>query len=266
MTFIPLDEAAEYIGIRRTELNKIIKNGRELHSQKQGRRLVVDKGQIDAWKALKEKRTFELTRAEFLKAFKFALKINYHGSTRADFGNARQRSITQSVENWTQGALAEVALARFIKDKFGVGLELDFTVRDVIVGQDIVEVIRGRVSNPPHQRISIKSGKKNGMLLIVPENEVSSNQRVSDYYVFVRILYDNDFILRLLREHPDLSDIENIIPKFGTFKAEIAGYCAKADMEYRTVPEAGISEFKYVKPTGLLKNSDNDWQIFVNQL
>jgi len=263
MTLIGLDDAATYIGIERPALEKIIKNGKELNQQRQGRRLVVEQDDIDAWMRLRQQRTFELSKADFLKAFKFALKINYSGHTRADFGSSRQRSITQSVENWTQGAMAELALAKFIKDTHNIGLTLDFQVRGVIVGQDITEVVRGRVANPPHIRISVKSGKENGMMMIVPTPEVENAQRVSDYYVYVRVLYPNDFIIRLLREHTDLADMHDAIPEFIPFKAQIVGYCARADLEHRAVPEAQIEELRYVQASGLLKNSDADWRAFV---
>ena len=266
MPLIKLNAAAVRIGIKRALLDTIIKNGKELNGQKVGARYFVDEAELDAWIAKKRRRTFELTRDDFLKAFKFALRINYGGHTRSDFGSSRQRSTTQSVENWTQGMMAELALSKFLKDRYNIEIRLDFTVRNVVVGQDITEVIRARVANPPRVRISVKSGKENGMILIVPEPEVESPQRVSDYYVFVRVLYPNDFILRLLREHADLSDLQSIIPAFQLFKAEIVGYCAKADLEHRAVPEAQIPDLKYVKATGLLKSTDADWQAFADML
>ncbi|MDD4877607.1 MAG: excisionase family DNA-binding protein [Candidatus Nanoarchaeia archaeon] len=267
MADFDLDQAAEYMGIKRTKLEKIIKNGREIKRTKIGRKYTVKKEDIDAWAEHKKTRIVKLDKADFLKALKFAIRINYAGHTRADFGTSRQRSVTQAVENWTQGVLAELALVKFIKEKFNVRLEPEFRVfEDTIVGQDIINVIRGSISNPARKGVSVKSGKKNGMILIVPVNEVERTERVSDFYVFVRVIFSSDFILRLLKTHPDLSDVKDIIPDFDSIEAEIAGYCLRNELEKRTVPEASIKEMKYVKPSGLLKNNDADWREFVEQL
>jgi len=267
MPNLDLDEASEYIGIKRTFLERIIKAGQELDRFREGRKFKVRSEDIDAWKHLKEQRKVNLNKDDFVDALKFAIKINYSGHTRADFGTSRQRSVTQAVENWTQGALAEIALVKFIEQKFNVKLELEFRIFEgTIVGQDIISVTRGRVTNPPRKRVSVKSGKENGMILIVPTNEVERAERVSDFYVFVRIIYPTDFILRLLRDHPDIADIRDNIPEFEEFGAEIVGYCLREELEKRPVPEAGIAQERYVKPTGKLKNSDADWQTFVDQL
>ena len=87
MPLIKLNDAAERIGIKRALLDTIITNGKELNSQKVGSRYFVDEAELDAWIARERSRTFELQREDFLKAFKFALKINYGGHTRSDFSS-----------------------------------------------------------------------------------------------------------------------------------------------------------------------------------
>lgn len=268
MPELPLDDASVYIGIKRSQLEKIIKYGEELHRHRLGRKFVVDQDEIDAWQARKLARSVLIDRADFLRAFKFALEVNYFGHTRSDFGSARQRSTTQAVENWTQGALAEIALQKFIHSISNVRIELEFRIfQDQIVGQDIVAVIKERVSNPPRKGVSVKSGKENGMFLIVPIPEVERAQRVSDYYVFVRMIYADDFILRLFRDHPDLASVRERIPEFHDFRAEIVGYCSMGELEkVEEVVSAGIEQPKYVKATGKLKNTDADWRLFVESL
>lgn len=268
MTELDLNEASDYIGIKRTYLEKIIKNGRELEKHRSGRKFVLNKEDIDVWIQRKKDRTVMLGREDFIKAFNFAINVNYSGHTRSDFGSSRQRSTTQAVENWTQGALAEIALEKFIKKKFNVKLELEFRVfTDRIVGQDITAVVRGRVSNPPKKGVSVKSGKLNGMYLIVPVNEVELSARKSDYYVFARIIYSDDFILRLFRDHEDLRAVKDKIPEFKPFEAEIVGYCPVKELEkVEELASAGIDKPKYIKCTGKLKNSDSDWQNFVESL
>src|SRR3989338_6484889 len=200
MPELTFDEASARLGIKRPAFEKIIKNGREIPFHKSGRRNVVNSEDIDNWQSMRQARKVELTKDDFLKAVKFALKINYAAHTRADFGTSRQRPFMQAVENWTQGALAEIALQKFIENKFGVELQIEFRVFDgIVVGQDIVGVKRGRTINPPKSGVSVKSGKENGMVLIVPIKEVESESRRSDYFVFVSVVFPIDVFARFYR-------------------------------------------------------------------
>lgn len=246
---------------------KLVKNGLEMPFHKDGRKRVIDENDLASFIKMRERRKIELNKTDFLKALKFALEINYQGHTRADFGTRRQRPFMQAVENWTQGALAEIALQKFIKDKFDIELQLEFRVfEDAIVGQDITAVKRGRTINPPRMNVSVKSGKLNGMVLIVPIREVEAVERKSDYYVFVRVVFPTDIFARFYRDSPDFEDIKNKIPEFENVHAYIVGYCKREELEKRTVPEADIDEERYVKVSGKLKNDDNDWKIFAEDI
>src|SRR4030067_2222852 len=146
MKEIGFDEAANQLGVARSFFDKVAKNGKEIPYHKSGRRYVVNKLDLDAYISMKKARKVELDKNDFLRALKFALRINYQGHTRADFNTMRQRPFMQAVENWTQGALAEIALQKFIQDKFDVELQIEFRIfRDAVVGQDITAVKRGRV-------------------------------------------------------------------------------------------------------------------------
>lgn len=267
MAELDFDEASERLKMKRSAFEKLIKNGKEISYHKSGRRYVVNENDINIWLSMRNARKVELTKEDFLRALKFALKINYNMHTRSDFGTSRQRPFMQAVENWTQGALAEIALQKFIRDMFNIELQIEFRVFDnAIVGQDIVAVKRNRTINPPRKRISVKSGKDNGMVLIVPVNEIESEARKSDYYVFVRVVFPIDIFARFYRSIPEFEDMLLIIPEFQSIKAYIAGYCKKEELEKRDVPEAGIKEEKYVMNTGSLKNLDNDWRKFVEEI
>jgi len=262
---LTFDEASAKLEIKRSAFEKIVKNGQELSFHKSGRRLVVNESDFETWLLLRESREIDLDKNDFLNAMKFALKINFAAHTRADFGTTRQRPFMQAIENWTQGALAEIALQKFIKDKFGIELQIEFRVfDDSIIGQDIVGVKRARTINPPRIRVSVKSGKENGMVLIVSPNEVETEARQSDYYVFVRVAFPVDVFARFYRSSPDFSDMLSIIPEFQPVKAFIVGYCRRDELERRTVPEAGIDEERYCRVSGQLKNSDADWLEFTN--
>lgn len=256
-------------GLKRNLFDKMIKEGKELKRYKDGRYIVVDEHEFNNWLDLKRKRTVELDKNIFITALKFALRINYAGHTRSDFGTIRQRPFMQAIENWTQGVLAELALQKYIKEKFGVELKIEFEIFDsnIVVGQDIKYVQRGQVVNPPQKNISVKSGKINARFLVVPINEVENPDRVSDVYIFVRIKYPEDLFARLYKDIPELEDLHDTIPFFSDLTGEIVGYCWREELEYRTMPELGINnQCRYLKETGLLRNSDNDWQNFVNQI
>lgn len=261
MVNIDFNEASERIGIKRSFFDKIVKNGKEIPFIKEGRKYVVSEEDLENWINIKESRKIELNRSDFFKALRFALEINYQGHTLSDFGSQRQRTFMQAIENWTQGVLAEIALQKFIKSKFNIELQLEFRIfENAIVGQDIVGVKKGRVINPPRINLSVKSGKKNGMVLIVPPKEVEANERLSDYYVFVRVVFPVDIFARLYREIPDLEDLKDKIPVFENIQAYIIGYCKRNELEKRTVPEAGIDNERYVKVSGELHNSDEEWE------
>ncbi len=247
MSEISFEEGATKAGVKPSLFKNFIKNGKEISYHKVGRRNLVNSEDIDAWLVMRQDRKVELTKA--------------------DFGTSRQRTFMGAVENWTQGALAEIALQKFIKRKFSVKLEIEFRVFDgIVVGQDIVAVIRGKTSNPPRIRVSVKSGKENGMVLIVPLNEGDTEARRSDYYVFVRVVFPVDVFARFYRSSPEFADMLNIIPDFEPATAYIVGYCKREELERRPVPEAGIDDEKYCKISGMLLNSDEHWRSFTDMI
>lgn len=265
MVSLGFDKAAEKVGMTRYAFNKLVKNGKELPFTKKGVKYIVSSKEIDKWLKLREERKIELNKEDFLKAIKFALQINYKGHTRTDFGTSRQRTFMQAVENWTQGALGEIAFQKFIKDKFDVELQVEFRILEDVIGQDIVAVKRRKVVNPPKIRVSVKSGKKNGMFLLIPINEVESENRQSEYYVFVRVVYPTDTLARLYRYIPEFRDMDEI-PELENVTAYIVGYCKREELEKRKVPEIQIDNEKYVMSTGSLHNSDEDWKNFVEKI
>lgn len=266
--FLDLNQSAEYLGIKRSLLDSLRKNGKEFDAVKKKNKYFISKVQLDEWLKRKERTTVFLDREDLLTAFKFALRINYAGHTRSDFGSARQRSIEQAVGNWTQGALAEIALSKFIKEKYDIEIRLDFSVHEgFVVGQDIVAVVRNRVENPPNRRISVKSGKPNGMFLIVPQSEVERSERVSDLYVFTRIWLPIDFIFRLFRKQPELRDVTEI-PPLDDFQAQVLGYIEKDNLEkVSEIPGIDFSPgYRYVCESGRLRNSEADFMNFCDSL
>ncbi len=265
---LDLNKSSEYLGIKKSLLDRLRKNGMELNFLRHGRKFVINKNDLDEWLQRKQRTTVLLDREDLIKAFKFSLKINYSGHTRSDFGTARQRSVEQAVENWTQGALAEIALSKFMKEKYDIEIKLDFSVHEgFIVGQEIIAVVKNKVENPPRKRISVKSGKPNGMFLIVPQNEIERSERISDLYFFVRIWLPDDFIFRLFRKHPELKDISEI-PPLEDFPAQIIGYIEQQSLKkVSKIPGIDFSPgYRYVCESGILKNSETHFKDFADSL
>ena len=265
---LPLREAAEYLGIKKELLQKFMKNSEEIPYHRINRRYYLEQSDLDAWLELKNDRYIELNFDDYKKALEFAFRINYSGHTTSDFGTSRQRGIVKAISDWTQGMLAEIAFQKFIHQKYNIHLDLDFSVHDYIVGQDITSVRRrNTVSNPPRIRVSIKSGKMNGCFIIIGESEYELEDRRSDFYVFVRLDYPEDHLIRALKDHEIISSFNLQIPDLGVVKSYITGYIDRTSLELTNeIPGQKFDSNRYVKKIGALYNSDDDWNNFVERL
>ena len=234
---------------------------------KEKNRYYINKNDIENWLLLRKNRKIILSIDEYRECLEFAFKINYAGHTRSDFGTARTRGIMQAISNWTQGTLAETALRKFLLEKYNIKIDLDFNIHDAVVGQDITQVQRGKVINPPRIRVSIKSGKINSCYLVVPENEVDLKDRRSDLYIFIRVDFPEDHLLRVLKDHKFLENVKKYIPDLGKIETYICGFSDVNNLEkVNEIPGVKFSGMRYVSKIGKLKNSDNNWQEFVNML
>lgn len=264
---LSLKDSAEYLGIEEKSLRSYAKISQEIPIYLKGRRLFFEKDDLIKWQELRNSRMIILSVDDYIKCLDFSFRIVYSGHTTSDFGTARQRGKIQAISNWTQGALAEVAIQKFIHQKFDIMVELDFSVHNYITGQDITQVIRNRVSNPPKIRASIKSGKLNSNYIVVPQNEVESANRVSDYYIFVRIDFPEDHLIRILKNHEIISNINVIIPDLTEITSYISGFIYKDELELvNKIPGQDFTGMRYVKKVGSLKNSDLDWNKFIEIL
>jgi hypothetical protein len=263
-----LRDAAVYLAIEESLLKNYLKHSKEINFFKRANRYYMNKNELDRWVNLKEERKITLTIEDYKKCLDFSFKIAYSGHTTSDFGTSRQRGTIQAILNWTQGTLAEIAFQKFLLEKFNITIELDFNVHGLVVGQDIISVQRNRVINPPRTRVSIKSGKINGCYLAVPQPEVELRERNSDFYIFVRIEFPEDHLIRVLKDHPIIRNIDVCIPDLGEMQAYICGYSRVNELDRA---ENGVLGFefrgvRYVKNIGALHNSDEDFNSFVELL
>lgn len=265
---LTLTAAAEYLSISTTLLKNFINNSREINTGRRGNRYALEQVELDRWLSLKQSRNIILTLADYRRALEFSFRINYGGHTTTDFGTSRQRGILKAISDWTQGMLAEIALEKFLLNRYNINIALDFSVHEAYVtGQDITQVIRNNVANPPRIRVSIKSGKMNSCFLIIGHSEYERTDRNSDYYVYVRLDFPEDHLIRALKEHEIISSMHIPIPDLGDINSYIAGYTTRDNLTHSIeIPGQVFDSPRYVINVGSLHNSDMDWENFSNLL
>lgn len=266
---LTLTEASEYLNIKKDLLKNFINNSKEIVASKRGNRYYIEKDELDRWLNLRDKRKIILTLEDYQRALEFAFRINYGGHTTADFGSARQRGILKAISDWTQGMLAEIAFEKFLKSKFYIAVTLDFEVHeDFITGQDITQIRRNNVANPPRIRVSIKSGKLNSCYLIIGNKEYELIERQSDSYVYVRLDFPEDHLIRALKDHEIINSMTDItIPDLGEITAYITGYSDRSDLiKVREIPNQKFDSDRYVLNIGKLRNLDEEWNEFAIKL
>lgn len=268
-----LKESSKYLEMPYKHLENYAKVGKELKFFRKGIRYVIDKTELDNWKALREFRTVHLDRDDYIECLEFALKSFYAYKSTADFGTATQRGAGKFVDNFTSGKLGEIAFKKFLKENFDIDTKLDFTLRDAIVGQDITEIANPRrgpkVFNPPRIRISIKTTKIRNVWLLVPQNELDDRERSSDAYILSRVELHPNHIFRFLKLDDSLKNLRDIIPDFEPLRAEVVGFAWKesltANPPVKEIPGQEIQS-SYALRSGNLKCTADDWNEFILKL
>jgi len=139
----------------------------------------------------------DYTRA-ITRALPQALKM-----TASDFGSTRQRDLGQLWTDTARGFMGEIAVKKFLEEKFDTIVEPDISTDkpiDEYISTDIKSVskILGNKINsrPLKQKISIKTGKFNARWL----DEYSANKTESiDVFIFVRIGTGRDHFVAFLK-------------------------------------------------------------------
>lgn len=238
-------------------------------------RFFFDKKALEKWKTSYTWRTIMLTRSDYNLCLDFALAMHFRGYVLSDWGQARQREFGQKITNWVKGQLAELAVKKFLKDKFNIEVELDFEIHPEIVPQDIIEVVQAGVKRKPKIGISIKSSKPKNAALVLGENEIVKLDRSSDVYIFCRPALPDDHLLRIGREEvissikdqPHYEKYKDKMPTFNDMACEVAGFCYKEDLEKVTeIPGQKFDGIRYVKLSGKLHRSKEDWEELISKL
>lgn len=268
-------EAGKYLSVPQKYLENYIKGGNEIKLTKIGRKKLILHADIEAWRKQREFNFVKLNQKDYLKCLEFAIRSFYAYRSTSDFGTAQQRDALKFVSNIVIGKLGKLAVSYFLKRNFDVDTKLDFDLRDAVVGQDVAEIAKprrgARVYNPLKLHVAIKTSKMKNVWLIVPVKEVEDPARSSDIYIFSRVdLYLNHF-LRILKEHATFAKLDDIIPSFEEFGAEVCGFIKKTDLIHNPPviqlpsPKQEIQP-SYIKCSGVLLKSKEAWENLINEL
>ena len=271
-------EAVEFLGLDKKTFENYFRVADEFRclEREGGRgRYFFSRNALQAWKASYDWRRMELTLADYSLCLDFALAQHFRGYVLSDWGTARQREFGQKISNWVKGQLAEVAVKKFFEREFNIQIELDFEIREGIVPQDIIQVTKDGDSRAPMVGIGIKSSKPKSAYLILSENEVSLDDRRSDYYIFCRPEIPDDHLLRLTKERiieviraqPHFPSYKNQMPNFTNMSCEVAGWCGIEELELVTSIYGQIFDGpRYVKQSGRLHRDRASWEELISRL
>lgn len=271
-------QAIEFLGLDDKTFDNYFKNAEEfpaLKREKARGRFLFDEEELKKWQESNRWRTIELTFDDYAVCLDFALAMHFRGYVTSDWGTGRQREFGQKLTNWIKGQLAEVAVQKFFKKEFKTAIDLDFSMHDEIVPQDIIRITENGKKREPKLGVGIKSSKPKSAYLVLGENEIVLSARKSDIYILCRPDIPDDHLLRLTREkvaetvknQPYYSVYKNKMPAFESIPCEIAGYCWIKELEKVTsIPGQEFDGVRYVKKSGLLHRNKKDWETLIAQL
>jgi len=195
----------------------------------------------DNWIAYLKMASVSLDEDDYLKA---ALHGLYLAPKLAatDYGTSRQRDLGQLWTDSIRGFLGEVSFAKWLQERFGVSIELDYKRGQLeeFLHSDIKSV-DGR---EPKLKVSIKTTKLGGIWLDVPGAQIEH----SDVFVLVRIGVKREQFIGFLKKisvirdkligkakerglmkEEELEDLWNVVPGFTSIPAYIAGFLDKPE-------------------------------------
>lgn len=238
-------------------------------------RFSFSKRELKEWLDEYKWRTVELNFDDYILCLDFALAQHFRGYVLSDWGTARQREFGQKITNWVKGQLAEVAVKKFLKKEFNIEVELDFSIYDQIVPQDIVAVKKNGKTREPKLGVGIKSSKPKSAYLILSENEVIIPERRSDIYIFCRPSIPDDHLLRLthdrikdvVKKQQHFSSYKDDVPHFENMHCEIAGWCKLDELEkVNKIPGLEFNGNRFVKQSGRLHRDKKSWKKLISKI
>jgi len=196
----------------------------------------------------------ELDEDDYLRATLYGLHLAPR-LAGTDYGTARQRDLGQLWTDTIRGFLGEIAFAKWLREKFGLAVELDYRLGPL--EQFLPSDIRRVGGREPRLRVSIKSTKLSGIWLDVPGAQIEH----SDVFVLVRVGVTREHFLAFLKKisvirdklmkealerrllsEEELEKIWKSVPEFKSVPAYVAGFLDKADYADRLKDRYSIIE------------------------
>ena len=165
-----------------------------------------------------------------------------------DFGGSRQRDMAQVWTDTARGFLGEIAVLKFLLNKFDVRITLDTKRGELtkFLPTDITNIkLPYEDWRKPNLNISIKTTKFNGRWLDVPGKQFDH----SDIFILVKIGISRPHFLAFLKaisflrdklfarasslgelDNEEANHLWNEIPEFNPIPAYVAGYVCKKDV------------------------------------
>jgi hypothetical protein len=146
----------------------------------------TNESQIENW--LRDRASFGmvmLDNTDYITALTQALKIAPNLAA-TDYGSSRQRDLGQLWTDVARGFLGEIGLCKFIKERFGFELVLDYSIGPVedYLPSDIKQIrLPDGTIIKPNKRISFKATKFNGIWLDIPGAQIGR----SDAFILVKV-------------------------------------------------------------------------------
>lgn len=270
-------EAIKFLDLDEKLFENFFRNAGEFQAEPRNGngRYYFSKAKLSEWLKSYNWRTISLNREDYRLCLDFALAQHFRGYVLSDWGTGRQREFGQKLTNWVKGQLGEVAVKKFFENEFGTKIDLDFEMHEEIVPQDITSVFENGKRREPKLKVGIKSSKPKNAYLVLGDNEVKLKNRKSDAYVFCRPNLPDDHILRITHEkiieevknQQHFKTYEKLIPKFENIPCEIAGFCYIKDLKrVKKIPGQEFDGWRYVRQTGKLRRSKEEWGKLISKL
>jgi hypothetical protein len=180
-----------------------------------------------------------LDEGDYLRATLYGLHLAPR-LAGTDYGTARQRDLGQLWTDTIRGFLGEVAFAKWLRQRFGVEVWLDYRLGPL--EEFLPSDIRSVGGREPRLRVSVKTTKLGGIWLDVPGAQVEH----SDVFVLVRVGVTREHFVAFLKKisvirdklmkeaverglmsREELEEIWKAVPEFRSVPAYVAGFLDK---------------------------------------
>lgn len=214
---------------------------------------------------------------EYAKMCVDALKI-LENTAATDYGSSRQRDLGQLWADMTRGYLGEIAMVKFLKNKFNIDCTLGHEQGSIkeYLPTDIHKIKKGEEDyRTPRLKIGIKTSKWNGIWLDLPGDQFNH----SDIHVFVKVGTGRDHLFSFFKHisvfkdkillkgievgsltTDEADELFNKLPSFTPIPAYICGF-VRQDEEYSELSYKGKKGKKHYNITswnGPINSGDLD--------